>query len=221
MKYFAILFLSLLFAVNTNAEVPDTIKISSIPQNLTWENQPVDFSSANNSITITAGAKTDMYRAADNSYAVDNAPQLLFDADEYFVLTASIEHNFDNQWDAGAIVIKSDSLNYVKYCFEKDYTGAKRVVSVVTRGVSDDCNSVELKSDKIYYKVARNGNVVMLYYSEDNTNWYLIRGFLADFKGKVKAGFLAQSPTGEKNAVKFSDIKYELRKIKDPFDPLK
>jgi uncharacterized protein len=221
MKLLVCIFTTLLFIIRINAEVPDTIKISSIPYNLYWENHAIDFSSTENSIFITAGAQTDMYRAPDNSYNINSAPQLLFNADDNFVLTASIEHGFNSKWDAGAIVIKSDSLNYVKYCFEKDYTGANRVVSVVTRGVSDDCNSVEVKSNRIFYKAAKSGNLVLLYYSEDGTKWYLVRASLMGFKGTVKAGFLAQSPTGEKNKVTFSNIKYEVKKISDPFDPEK
>jgi regulation of enolase protein 1 (concanavalin A-like superfamily) len=212
---------ALLFTSCILAEVPDTVKISSIPFNLYWENHAIDFSSSENGVTITAGAQTDMYRAPDYSYNMNNAPQLLFNADENFVLTASIEHGFNNKWDAGAIVIKSDSLNYIKYCFEKDYIGTNRVVSVVTRGVSDDCNSVEVKSTRIFFKAAKSGNLVLLYYSEDGTKWYLVRASLMDFKGTVKAGFLAQSPAGEKNKVTFSNIKYEVKIITDPFDPEK
>ena len=91
--------------------------------------------------------------------------KLLFKADENFILSASIEHSFTNKWDGGAIVIKSDSLNWIKFCFEKDYTGAKRVVSVVTKNISDDCNSVGINSNKVFYKVAKADNVITLYYS--------------------------------------------------------
>lgn len=82
--------------------------------------------------------KSDMYRDPNVTYNTDNAPKLLFRPDADFIFTTSIEHAFANKWDAGAIVLKQDSLNWVKFCFERDYTGANRVVSVVTKDISDD-----------------------------------------------------------------------------------
>jgi hypothetical protein len=197
------------------AQKPD--KLASIPQKLFWENKPLSYTIANNELTIVAGEKTDMFRDPNVTYNTDNAPKLLFKADEDFVLSASVEHSFANKWDGGAMFIKSDSLNWVKFCFEKDYTGARRVVSVVTKNISDDCNSVEINSDKVFYKIAKAGNVVTLYYSTEGTKWFLVRHFQFDAKPGFNVGFLAQSPTGTRCEVKFSNIQYERKKIKDPY----
>ena len=200
-----------------NAQHTDSLQIASIPHKLFWENQANKFSIQDNTLTIEAGEKTDMFRDPNVTYNTDNAPKLLFNADENFILSASIEHSFVNKWDGGAIVIKSDSLNWIKFCFEKDYTGARRVVSVVTRNISDDCNSIGINSNKVFYKVAKAGNVITLYYSANGSKWFLIRHFQFDAKSPFAVGFLAQSPTGKKCTVKFSHIKYFKRKIKDPY----
>ncbi len=199
------------------AQKMDDLSIASIPHKLFWENTPVSFSVHDNVIVIKAGKETDMFRDPNVAYNTDNAPKLLFEADDNFILTASIEHAFTNKWDGGAIVIKQDSLNWIKFCFEKDYTGAKRVVSVVTKGISDDCNSVEMKSNIVFYKVAKADNVITLYCSTDGVKWYLIRHLQFDAHKGFKVGFLAQSPTGEYNEVKFSNISYQIKKIKDPY----
>jgi regulation of enolase protein 1 (concanavalin A-like superfamily) len=204
-------------SLRTMAQHPDSLSIASIPHKLFWENQTDKFLIKNNSITIEAGEKTDMFRDPNVAYNTDNAPKLLFKADENFILSASIEHSFTSKWDGGAIVIKSDSLNWVKFCFEKDYTGARRVVSVVTKNISDDCNSIEINSNKVFYKVAKADNVITLYYSADGLKWFLIRHFQFDIQSSFTVGFLAQSPTGKKCSVKFSDIKYLNKKIKDPY----
>jgi uncharacterized protein len=197
------------------------MKISSIPYELYWENNPLNFSYENNTLVLTADAQTDLFSAPGKTSMTNNAPQLLFKADVDFVLTAAIEHSFTSKWDAGALVVKTDKDNWVKFCFEKDYTGANRVVSVVTRGISDDCNSVEVKSNKIYYKAAKSGNVVLLYFSEDGDKWFLIRNLFMDAANGISAGFLAQSPIGEKCTVTFTDIQYEARTITDPYNPEK
>ncbi len=214
-----LLFLFLLTggSLKLEAQNSDIMEIKGIPKQLFWENKPEIFSLKANVLTITAGEKTDMFRDPNVTYNTDNAPKLLFKPDANFVLLTSIEHTFANKWDGGALVLKSDSLNWIKFCFEKDYTGAKRVVSVVTKNISDDCNSVEISGEKVYYKIAKADNVITLYYSINGVKWFLIRHLQFDFKKDFEVGFLAQSPTGTKCEVKFSDIKYQAVKIKDPY----
>ena len=217
MKRFFVLSTLLFFGVTSFAQPKDKLKISSIPFDLYWDNTPVSFSIKNNELVMLAGEKTDMFRDPNVTYNTDNAPKLLFKADENFVLTAGIEHSFSNKWDGGALVIKSDNVNWIKFCFEKDYTGAKRVVSVVTKNISDDCNSVELTTNKVFYKIAKADNVITLYYSTDGERWFLVRHLQFDAKAGFEVGFLAQSPVGSQCEVKFSNIQYEAKKIKDPY----
>jgi len=211
-----ILLFLLLFNSKTKAQI-DSIRINSIPYGMFWQNKAEKFSSNNNELIIVAGEKTDMFRDPNVTYNTDNAPKLLFRPDNDFILIASIEHSFSSKWDGGAIVLKQDSLNWIKFCFEKDYTGAKRVVSVVTKNISDDCNSVEIKTNKVYYKLAKAGNVITLYYSLEGKKWFLIRHLQFDTDKNLTLGFLAQSPTGKKCEVKFSNISYRAKRIKDPY----
>lgn len=199
------------------SQVADSIRITTIPRGLFWENSPRSFNTGRNNLVIEAGEKTDMFRDPNVTYNTDNAPKLLFRADENFVLSASIQHPFANKWDGGAIVIKQDNMNWIKFCFEKDYTGARRVVSVVTRNISDDCNSSEINANKVFYKVAKADNVFTLYYSTDGTKWFLVRHLQFDTTRGFTVGFLAQSPAGDRCEVRFSDIEYKPIKIKDPY----
>ncbi|HXB07059.1 MAG TPA: alpha/beta fold hydrolase [Puia sp.] len=199
------------------AQTRDSVRLSSLPRQLFWENTPVRYEASNGHLLIEAGEKTDMFRDPNVTYNTDNAPKLLFMADSNFVLTVAIHHAFTSKWDGGAIVLKADSLNWIKFCFEKDYTGEKRVVSVVTKGISDDCNSAAATANTIYYKIARAGNVITLYYSMEGRNWFLVRHLVFDSDTPLKLGFLAQSPTGKSCTVTFSDIHYSPKKISDPY----
>lgn len=209
--------ITFLFSSTCYAQKVDTVKISSIPAGLTWYNAPVSYSVKGNTLTVVAGEKTDMFRDPNVTYNTDNAPKLLFQPDNDFVLTAAIEHAFLNKWDGGAIVLIEDSLNWIKFCFEKDYTGAKRVVSVVTKDISDDCNSIAVTGNKVYYKLAKAANVVTLYTSVDGKQWLLVRHLQFNNTKPLKVGFLAQSPTGKQCQVRFSNIRYQAKKIKDPY----
>jgi hypothetical protein len=214
-NYCAALFLTVLVSANCYGQQP--VKFLKIPYPLTWENKPLSYTVNANSIIIEAGEKTDMFRDPNVTYNTDNAPKLFFKPDYNFVLTACIEHPFVYKWDGGAIVLKADNLNWIKFCFEKDYTGQHRVVSVVTNNISDDCNSVAITGDKVYYKIAKADNVITLYYSTDNKKWFLVRHLQFNAKGPLHLGFMAQSPTGKKNKVTFSEITYSNKKIKDPY----
>src|SRR5580704_1978887 len=203
LKHAGLLLILILCFGYIKAQKIDSVHLSAIPYGLFWENTPKSFSLQGNQFVIIAGKETDMFRDPNVTYNTDNAPKLLFEADDNFVLTASIEQAFTNKWDGGAIVIKQDSLNWIKFCFEKDYTGARRVVSVVTKNISDDCNSVEMNANKVFYKVAKADNVITLYYSANGTKWFLIRHLQFDAGPGFEVGFLAQSPTGANCTVKF------------------
>lgn len=217
MKGLFIISTILFCCLNAHPQQIDKFKIGAIPHELRWENNPMTYSIKGNELIICAGEKTDMFRDPNVTYNTDNAPKLMFRADDNFVLSAAIEHSFINKWDGGALVIKSDSVNWIKFCFEKDYTGAKRVVSVVTRNISDDCNSVEINSNKVFYKVAKADNVITLYYSTNGESWFLVRHLQFETKSGFEVGFLAQSPTGSKCEVRFSNIQYQSKKINDPY----
>ncbi len=216
-RFIVLLLTVSLINFKADAQKMGTWRIASIPHELFWENPPEKYFIKGNQLVIVAGQKTDMFRDPNVTYNTDNAPKLLFKADDNFVLTASVEHAFANKWDGGAIVIRQDSLNWIKFCFEKDYTGAKRVVSVVTKNISDDCNSVEIKANKVFYKVAKADNVITLYYSVNGMKWFLIRHLQFDTHKGFQVGFLAQSPTGNRCEVRFSNITYRIKKIKDPY----
>ncbi|HTR31853.1 MAG TPA: DUF1349 domain-containing protein [Puia sp.] len=211
------LMLGTLSLSRTIAQSADTLHLTSLPGPFFWENMPIRVQQSAGHLIIEAGEKTDMFRDPNVAYNTDNAPKLLFVADSNFVLTAAVHHNFVSKWDGGAIVLKADSLNWIKYCFEKDYTGQHRVVSVVTKGISDDCNSAAISGNTVFYKVAKAGNVITLYYSLEGTHWFLIRHLVFDSAVPLKVGFLAQSPTGKNCTVTFSDIHYSTRKIRDPY----
>lgn len=202
---------------SAEAQVADSVSIPSIPAKLYWANKPNSYVVKGNNILIVAGAKTDMFRDPNVTYNTDNAPKLLFQPAENFVLSTSIQHGFVHKWDGGAIVLMEDSLHWIKFCFEKDYTGAHRVVSVVTNNISDDCNSIAVPGTTAHFKIAKADNVITLYASTDGIKWLLVRHLQFNATKPLRLGFLAQSPTGNMCAVDFSNIRYEVKKIKDPY----
>jgi uncharacterized protein len=191
------------------------LRIPGIPKETQWVNPPAAFTSSGHGIKIVASPQTNKYIAADMSMVSDNANRLVFEADPDFILSTQIAHPFAKMWDAGCLILEGDTENWIKFCFEGDYTGAKRIVSVVTRGTSDDCNSIALDKNAAFLEMAKIGDVVFLYSSETGRDWYMVRVLKFKFEGKLRLGFLAQTPEGDSNPVHFDHIKYTPTAMKD------
>lgn len=91
------------------------------------------------------------------------------------------------------------------------------MVSVVAKDISEDCNTVEIKSTKVYFRMEKAGNVITFYYSVDGIKWLLVRHFQFNATRPLQLGLLAQSPTGDSCKVIFGEISYQNKKIKDPY----
>jgi uncharacterized protein len=213
----ASLFCIIFFPYQVLAQTSDSFSLSAIPHKLFWEKPPFLFSNSGDSLTIEAGSGTDVYRDSYGSYLPNNAPRLLFRADSNFILTVEVQHAFSDDWNAGGIMMEADSTHWIKFCFERDNTGAHRIVSVVTKEYSDDCNAVALPTDQVFLKMARAGNVIILYYSQDGSSWYMARRLRYVFTSPLMVGFLVQAPGARGNTVNFSHIQYQLKKVVNPF----
>jgi regulation of enolase protein 1 (concanavalin A-like superfamily) len=211
------LFCIVLFPCHLFAQTSDSLSLRAIPHKLFWEKASARFSKAGDSLTIEAASGTDIYRDSYGSYLPNNAPRLLFQADSNFILTVNVRHAFSDVWNAGGILLEDDSTHWIKFCFERDNTGANRIVSVVTNQYSDDCNAVAIPANHVFLKMAKAGEVIILYYSQDGKSWYMARRLRYVFARPVRVGFLVQAPGSTGNTVHFSRIQYQLKKVVNPF----
>ena len=93
------------------------------------------------------------------------------------------------------------------------------VVSVVTRGTSDDAKGASIEPDGVYLRVSKHGPAFTFHYSLDGVYWTLHRYFsLRDRQAPLSVGFLAQAPTGDGCLVQFDEITLSTRKPGDPRD---
>jgi regulation of enolase protein 1 (concanavalin A-like superfamily) len=194
------------------------IKISSIPYLMHFENEVLDYKIINdNHLKIVAPANTDLFITPDGSYATNKSPRLLFKPYSNFILTSKIKLEFNSKWDAGVLLIYNDSKHFAKFCFENDFKGQPRIVSVVCNDVADDCNSMAISSNEIFYRIigSAKNNTFGFYYSEDGKEWFPIRGFRLNKTDNLQIGFSAQSPTGKECSVEFIDINFQERKPND------
>ena len=145
--------------------------LAAIPWPLQWQIEPLTWQitseSESESLIVTAGQQTDRFVDPAGGYANDSAPCALFmPEDENFVFSTKVEVEFASAFDAGVLQIREQADLWAKLCFEYSPNQQPMVVSVVTRGVSDDCNSAILSGNAVYLRIARNTGVYSFHYSE-------------------------------------------------------
>jgi uncharacterized protein len=182
--------------------------IAALPVPLRWQGSPARWRLDGDALAITAGAGTDLFADPLGTAPVLNAPRLLGTPAGDFQLSARVTVDFRTTFDAGVLLLHAGERAWAKLCFERSPQGEPLVVSVVTRGVSDDCNSFAVDGGAVWLRVARLGPAFAFHASTDGAAWRLVRWFALDAAGPVAAGFLAQSPGGQGCTATFEAIRY-------------
>jgi hypothetical protein len=113
------------------------------------------------------------------------------------------------------LLIWGDERHWAKLCFEYSPRRQPMVVSVVTRGASDDANGLVADANQIWLRVGRLGSAFAFHASTDGQTWELVRHFALDIGETTNLGFLAQSPTGAGCAATFDPIRFVPERLRD------
>lgn len=178
-----------------------------------WQVQPREWRFADGALHIDAGEKTDLFTDPGGAITIANSPRLVFDPPGDFMLSASVSVPFASTYDAGVLLVHADAVRWGKLCFEFSPQGQPMIVSVVTKGDSDDCNSVVIDGNRVRLRIARIGRAFAFHYSTDGAWWHMVRYFNLGDAERISAGFSAQSPTGTGCAVTFEDIRFDARTL--------
>ena len=128
-----------------------------------------------------------------------------------FTLAAQVQVEFGSRFDAGVLLLHARERHWAKLCFEYSPQLRPTAVTVVTRGVSDDCNSFEVDGDTLWLRITRSGAAWAFHASTDGSWWRLLRYFAlgGDAAELVRVGFLAQSPVGQGCTAAFDHISFQ------------
>lgn len=191
--------------------------LGALPGRLSWRNDPIEAAvEAADRLSIATGAGTDWFVDPAGTAVKSDAPVAFFTPpDATFRLSARVTVNFAATYDAGVMLLHIRDDLWAKLCFEYSPQGEPMIVSVVTRGASDDCNSAVIDGHSVYLRVYRQGNVLAFHTSLDGQVWRLVRYFTLGPLDRPRVGLSAQSPTGPGCQVVFGDIRYEPQAIGD------
>ena len=166
-------------------------------------------------LTLDADARTDWFVDPAGGAAKMDASAVLQPVDGDFTFSARVEVAFRATFDAGVLVVRHDERTWAKLCFEYSPDAEPMVVSVVTRGVSDDANSTVIEGNAVWLRIARIGPAFAFHYSTNGEHWSLVRHFALGTDAPLEAGFLAQSPTGEGCSATFTAIAFHATTLAD------
>jgi len=209
----AFLFFNLAFVRAQETGEPEAV-LAGIPQPMTWQNPPQHWKiDDRRTLSITAGRKSDWFVSPMGDSHVDSSPRLLFKPADDFVLSAKVTVGFQSQWDAGVLVLYENDSLWAKLCFENTIEKHSAIVSVVTKDVSDDNNSIEMSGPSVYLKIAKAGPAIFFYASQDGRTWRIIRSFSLGKTPNLRVGFSSQAPVGDGCTTVFSEIQYLPKKV--------
>ena len=125
-------------------------------------------------------------------WSLATRPPLVMPVEGTWMLRAQVSAEHESTFDAAVLVVHADERNWAKLCLELSPQGEVMVVSVVTRGDSDDCNSVVV-AGPVWLRVARLERAFAFHYSLDGETWRMVRYFGLGTAEDAEVGFLAQS----------------------------
>jgi uncharacterized protein len=172
------------------------------------------WSYADGSLRVTSGPRQDCFVAPGRSEtdAESDAPRLLGSLPPGDGrLQARVTVDFAASFDAGAFYLHVGEQEWAKLCLEASPRLEPTVVSVVTRGISDDANAFTVRGTSVWLRLTRAGRAFAFHASPDGTAWTFVRHFALgtpEQAAAARVGFLAQSPVGEGCAVAFDEIAY-------------
>ncbi|HMO56356.1 MAG TPA: DUF1349 domain-containing protein [Roseiflexaceae bacterium] len=190
-----------------------TVRLPEIPFPLYWAIAPQRWEYADGVLTATAGGQTDLFIDPQGSAPKLNAPHLVGEVHGDFMLSAHVTVDFAADFDAGALIVWAGDHVWAKLCFEYSPQREPMVVSVVTRGISDDANGFTIAQHSIWLRVSRRGRALAFPASTDGRAWQMIRHFALDLPPGVSLGLLAQSPSGNGCRVQFAQIVFAAQRL--------
>lgn len=194
----------------------NTFRLQAIPGELAWENPPVHWEvKPEQSLTITAGEKTDLFTSPQGDFTINNSPRALFLPAENFLFSAKVTVDFRGTFDAGVLILYDNQDFWAKLCFEFSPQQQPMVVSVVNRTLSDDCNSVPIAGNAVFLRIAKSEQTFAFHFSTDGRFWQMVRYFTLGARRNLRAGFSCQAPMGTGCTAVFAEIAYTTGKLKD------
>ena len=185
-------------------------------QNLKWLNEPESYTFENGTLKIEVKKGTDFFNNPEDLSKTATAPLLYQEIRGDFIAKALVRPDFNSVWNAVALMVHSNSDNWIKFAFENSDATGKSIVSVVTNNISDDANGVILNDkDQIWLKLVRKNDNYAMFWSVNDKDYKMTRLTTLKKASTVKVGIEVQSPIGENAQHQIEFFGIEKTTVKD------
>ena len=181
-----------------------------------WMNPPKQYTLSEGTLSVTAEQGSDFFINPEDQTPAANAPYLYREVRGDFVAVTQVWPNFAAMWNACALMVHLDERNWIKFAFENSDATGPSVVSVVTRGVSDDANGAILADqESLWLKIIRKGDIYALHWSANGKDYKLARLAAMPEYSSVKIGLEAQCPAEGPAEHVFSHFSLEKKTVEN------
>lgn len=149
----------------------------------------------NNSFELSANANTD-FICKYKQYTIDTASFYYQEHNGDFTIKANVSSIGSNAFDAVFLMVRQDSIKWIKLAVELGVDQCYNVVSVITDKWSDDANGELLPSNNCWLRITRKDDFFGLHYSQDGKVWRFVRAFGMEMSKSISVGFGIQPPKG-------------------------
>lgn len=157
-------------------------------------------------LLMDAPAKSDFFQDPLGKLSNDSAPYLYILAQGDFAARVRVKPDHGDTYNATALMVWADPTHWAKLCYEKTDFDTRAVVSVVTNGISDDANGVDVDVESLWLRVVRKGQLFGMQYSLDGVTYHMVRIFHLPAAEEIRVGLVAQSPIGKGCQHAFQDF---------------
>ncbi len=181
-----------------------------------WLNAPESYKIDKDYLLVTATENSDFFINPVDLSSSDSAPFFYREVSGDFVAITKVSPDLSSKWNAATFMVIIDPDNWIKFGFENSDATGPSIVSVVTRGTSDDANGVILKNTaSVWLKLIRRDNNYAMHWSMDGIKYHMARLAAMPAADSVKLGLEAQCPIGEKAVHKFEYLGIKSETVED------
>lgn len=176
-----------------------------------WYNTPPSWQEESDKLVVTSGAKTDFWRVTRHDFIKDDGHFYYQEISGDFTISVKITGQYNSLYDQAGLMVRMDEKTWIK-CGIEYVDGLQHASVVVTRDYSD-WSVVPLHSHPMstWIRVRRFGAALEVDYSNDGTNFIMLREcYLTDAK-TLQAGMMIAAPRGDGFQTTFEEFSIEAR----------
>jgi uncharacterized protein len=171
-----------------------------------WLNEPPVWRADNGRLRIVTGPKTDFWRVTHYGFIRDNGHFYHEQRAGDFTVQVKIEAKYEALYDQAGIMIRLDSVNWIKTGVEY-MDGLPHLSVVVTRDFSDWSVRPADWPGPVWLRLTKLGSAIRIQYSVDGLSFPMLRLAYFPEVSDLQVGLMCCSPEREGLTVEFSEFR--------------